>query len=73
MNKEVVKEILYVLIAITFGFLAIKFLIWLLPVILIGLCSYYIYKSIKKNGNTTSKKNKNQKPIKIIDMVEDND
>ena len=73
MNKEVVKEILYVVIAVTFGFLAIKFLIWLLPVILIGLCSYYIYKSIKKNRNTTSKKNKNKKPIKIIDMVEDND
>ena len=73
MNKEVVKEILYVLIAITFGFLAIKFLIWLLPVILIGLCSYYIYKSIKKNRNTPNKKTQKKKPIKIIDMVEDND
>ena len=73
MNKEVVKEILYVLIAITLGFLAIKFLIWLLPVILIGLCSYYIYKSIKKNRNTNNKKTQKKKPIKIIDMVEDND
>ena len=73
MNKEVVKELLYVVIAITLGFLAIKFIIWLLPVILIGLCSYYIYKSIKKNRNTKSKKTPNKKPIKIIDMVEDND
>ena len=73
MNKEVVKEILYVVIAITLGVLTIKFLIWLLPVILIGLCSYYIYKSIKKNRDTISKKTQKKKPIKIIDMVEDND
>ena len=73
MNKELVKEMLYVLIAITLGFLAIKFLIWLLPVILIGLCSYYIYKSIKKNRNKNNKKTQKKKPIKIIDMVEDND
>jgi len=73
MNKEVVKEILYVIIAIIFGFLSIKFLIWLLPVILIGLCSYYIYKSFKKNKSTSNKKTQKKKTIKIIDMVEEND
>ena len=55
MNKEAVKEILYILIAITLGVFVVKFLIWLLPVILIGLCSYYIYKSIKKNRKNEHK------------------
>lgn len=73
MNKEVVKEILYVVIAITLGMLAVKFIIWLLPVILIGLCSYYIYKSFKKNKSTSNKKTQKKKTIKIIDMVEEND
>ena len=67
MNKEAVKEILYILIAITLGVFVVKFLIWLLPVILIGLCSYYIYKSIKKNRNNPTK---DKSKIKIIDMDE---
>lgn len=68
MNK--LKEILYILITITLGIIAIKFVIWLLPVILVAILSYYIYKRIKKNKKQTNKpKTKN---IKIIDMVEDN-
>lgn len=71
MNKETIKEILYVLIAIILGMLAVKFIIWLLPVILIVLCSYYIYKSIKKNKTKSNKNKSKKKTIKIIDMVED--
>ena len=73
MNKEAVKEILYILIAITLGVFVVKFLIWLLPVILIGLCSYYIYKSIKKNRKDENKHKTKKKPVKIIDMVSDED
>jgi uncharacterized membrane protein len=73
MNKETIKEILYILIAITLGVFVIKFLIWLLPVILIGLCSYYIYKSIKKNRKGENKQKTKKKTIKIIDMVSDED
>lgn len=71
MNKENVKEILYILIAITLGIITIKFVIWLLPIILIGLCSYYIYKSIKKNKKGTNNNQQKKKPVKIIEMVED--
>ena len=72
MNKETAKEIIYIVIAITLGILAVKFLIWLLPIILIALCSHYIYKSLTKNKKTT-KENKNQKKktIKIIDMIDE--
>ena len=80
MNKETVKEILHILLAILLGIMAVRFVIWLLPVILIAICSYYIYKSIKKitkpkpkYKETTKKKTKKDKTIKIIEMVEDND
>lgn len=71
MNRNSVKEIMYILIAITLGIIAVKFVIWLLPIILIGLCSYYIYKSIKKSKNNSNEKQTRKKPIKIIEMVED--
>ena len=58
MNKETIKEILYILIAIILGIVAVKFVIWLLPMILIAICSYYIYKSIKKNKNNSNKRKK---------------
>ena len=73
MNRNAITEILYILIAITLGILTIKFIIWLLPVILIGICSFYIYKKIKRNIKSFTKKEnqKERKDIKIIDMVED--
>ena len=71
MNKENIKEILYIIIAVLMGIITIKFIIWLLPVILIAICSYYIYKSIKKNRNNTIKPKTKKKDIKIIDMVDE--
>lgn len=65
------KELLYILITIALGIITIKFIIWLLPVILIALGIYYIYKSIKKNNKETNKPKSKKKNIKIIDMVED--
>lgn len=70
MNKDTVKEIMYILIAIALGIIAVKFVIWLLPIILIALCSYYIYKSIKKNKNNSTEDKSKNKNIKIIDMEE---
>ena len=71
MNKETVKEILHILLAIILGIMLVRFVIWLLPVILIAICSYYIYKSIKKRIEPQKKEKtnkKNEKEIKIIDM-----
>lgn len=75
MNKDTIKEIMYVFLAIVLGIIAVKFVIWLLPLILIAICSYYIYKSIKKshnNSNNTSNTKAKKKNAKIIDMAEDN-
>ena len=54
MNKDVVKEIIYIIIAILLGVLAVKFVIWLLPIIFMGIIAHYIYKSIKKNKTNTN-------------------
>lgn len=76
MNKEVIKEILYIAIAIVLAILAIKFVIWALPVILIGLLAIFIYISIKKdkykNSNVSKNTNKNKK-MKVIHEFDDKD
>ena len=75
MNKDNVKEMRQILLAIVLGIMAVRFVIWLLPVILIAICSYYIYTKIKKNNKPKYKettKKKTKKEIKIIDM-ESND
>ena len=74
MNKDTVKEMLHILLAIVLGIMAVRFVIWLLPVILIAICSYYIYTKIKKNSKQKYKettKKKTKKEIKIIDMESD--
>ena len=74
MNKDVIKEILYIIIAIMLAVFAVNFIIWLLPIIIIAALSYYIYKSIKKNGKKINKnkpETKSKKTIKIIEMIDE--
>ena len=75
MNKEIIKEILYILIAIIVGILAVNFVIWLLPIVLIAVVEYFIYKSIKKNKDVSVNvnKNNNNKNIKVIHDLDDED
>ena len=76
MNKEVIKEILYVAIAIVLAILAIKFVIWALPIILVGLLALFIYISIKKDrykkSNISKSTDKNKK-MKVIHEFDDKD
>ncbi len=46
MNKDTIKEIIYIIVSILLAVLAVKFVIWLLPVILIALVSYLLYMNI---------------------------
>lgn len=69
MNKDMVKEIIYIIISIILAVLAVKFVIWLLPVILVALFSYLLYMNIKRN-----KKEENinkEKNIKVIHDFDD--
>ena len=66
MNNNTIKKILYMIIAVLLGALAVKFIIWLLPVILLLLISHYIYKVIKRNRPNKKTTKKVNKTIKII-------
>ena len=44
--------VLYIVMAVIAVMLIIKFVIWLLPVIIMAVVAYMIYKSIKKNFHT---------------------
>ena len=69
MNKDTIKEIIYIIVSILLAVLAVKFVIWLLPVILIALVSYLLYMNIKKN---TKEENINkEKNIKVIHDFDD--
>ena len=69
MNKDTIKEIIYIIISIILAVLAVKFVIWLLPIILVALFSYLLYMNIKRN-----KKEENinkEKNIKVIHDFDD--
>lgn len=69
MNKETIKDIIYIIIAIVLSILAVKFMIWALPIILVAALAYIIYREIKKNknGGVNNKKEKNVKVIHDLD------
>ena len=68
MNKDTIKEIIYIIISIILAVLAVKFVIWLLPVILVALFSYLLYMNIKRN-----KKEENINKEKNIKFIHDFD
>ena len=62
------------LIAIVFGAFVIRFIIWLLPLILMVIFAYMIYKSIKKNKvNVEVNKSNKKRPMKVIHDLDDED
>ncbi len=73
MNRDTIKEIIYILVAIVLGIFAVKFVIWLLPVLLIGIVAYVIYITIKKNkvNVEVNKKNNKKRPMKVIHDLDD--
>ncbi len=76
MNKELIKEILYIAIAIILSYLAIRFVIWALPIILVGLLAIFIYISIKKDkykNSNVSKSTDKKKKMKVIHEFDDKD
>lgn len=63
MNKDMIKEILYIFIAILISVIVIKVALWLLPIILVLVLAYYIYKRLIKN-----RKDNNDNNERIIDV-----
>ena len=63
MNKDTVKEILYIFIAILASVIIVRVAIWLLPIILVAVLAYYIYTKLIKN-----KKNSKDNDERVIDV-----
>ena len=67
MDKEKIKDIIYLIIAILLSYLAIRFMIWVLPFILIALLAYFIYEKLKTSDKKVNSNKKKKKKIVIID------
>ena len=73
MDKEKLREIVYIFLAIIASIIIIKLVIWLLPVALGVILALYIYNRMKKvNIKQDDKKERTKKKkIVIIDEVKD--
>ena len=78
MDKDKLRDIVYILVAILFSILAIKLVIWLIPIIIVLVLAYFIYKKLKEsNRSNTWKREEQAKPSKkrnkriIIDEEKD--
>ncbi len=67
MDKEKIKDIIYLIIAILLSYLAIRFMIWALPFILVALLAYFIYEKLKTSNKNANSNKKKKKKIVIID------
>ena len=67
MDKEKIKDIIYLIIAILLSYFAIHFMIWVLPFILVALLAYFIYEKLKKSNKNVNSNKKKKKKIVIID------
>ena len=71
MSKDAIKEILYTMLAIVLIVLSIRFLIWMLPVILLLIGIYLVYRVIKKRELEKNVNVKKEKKIKVIHDFDD--
>ena len=67
MNKEKIKNIIYIVVAILLSYFAIHFMIWVLPFILVALLAYFIYEKLKTSDKKVNNNKKKKKKIVIID------
>lgn len=68
MDKNNIKQILYIILAIIIAIIAVKLFIWLLPIVLIIIVAFLIYNSMKPKKTT-----KSNKKVKIIDAKVDDE
>lgn len=65
MDKDKLRDIIYILVAILFSILAIKLVIWLIPIIIVLVLAYFIYKKMKSsNISNTWEREKQNNPSK---------
>lgn len=80
MDKEKLRDIVYIIVAILLSIVAIQFVLWLLPIILICLLAWFLYSSMKRRsvyreyeGNQKNKNKSEYKKKKIVIIDQDSD
>ena len=68
MEKDNIRKLVYILVAILVAVILVNLFIWLLPIILVLIVAYFIYRMMqtKDKVNKNTKKGKTKKTI-IID------
>ncbi len=72
MDKEKIKNIIYIVVAVLLSYLAIRFMLWALPFILVALLAYFIYEKLKSSDKKVNSKKKNKKIVIIDEKSHDN-
>ena len=72
MNQEKIKNIIYIVVAVLLSYLAIRFVIWALPFILVALLAYFIYEKLKLSDKEVNSKKKKKKIVIIDEESHDN-
>lgn len=72
MDKEKIKNIIYIVVAVLLSYLAIRFMLWALPFILVALLAYFIYEKLKSSDKEVNSKKKNKKIVIIDEKSHDN-
>lgn len=83
MDKEKLRNVIYIIVAILLSIVAIQFVLWLLPIILIVFLACFLYSSMKRRHayreydanrkNYEKKRESKKKKIVIIDQESDQD
>ena len=72
MNQEKIRDIIYVVVAVLLSYLAIRFMLWALPFILVALLAYFIYEKLKASDRNVNSKKKKKKIVIIDEKSHDN-
>lgn len=79
MNKSTLSSIIYMVLVIGLLVLVFKFIIWALPLILLLILGFIIYKTIKdtkkeiKSEKVVSRETNKKKKMKVIHEFDDED
>lgn len=71
MDKEKLRDVIYIIVAVIFAIIAVKLFIWLLPIILIALLAYFVYKSMKRDNDVSSEQSKSKSKKKKIIIIDE--
>lgn len=56
MNQNTIKNIAYIIFSLVIAYIALRFIIWLLPIVVIAIIAYYLYRKFSGKGKDKIKR-----------------